>query len=66
MKVELTSALAHELEGTIPEFQDRLARLLNYASALGDYGDPHGELAVLHPHSREIMLSESGIKRRGY
>lgn len=55
----LTPALAHELGGTIPEFQDRLAWLLYYASAMGDYGDPHGILAVLSPQSGKVLVKES-------
>ena len=56
---KLTSALAHELEGTVPEFQDRLAWLLYYASAMGDYGDPSGILAVLSPQSGKVLVKES-------
>jgi len=58
--IELTPSLTFELEGTISKFQDRLARLLNYASAMGDYGDPHGELAVISPQSGKVLARESG------
>lgn len=57
--MDLTEALEFELEGTLPEFQDRLAWLLNYASAMGDYGDPYGVLAVLSPDSGEVLVKES-------
>ena len=57
--LELTPSLRFELEGTIPEWQDRLAWLLNYASAMGDYGDPHGILAVISPQSGRVLVKES-------
>ena len=60
--VKLTPSLADELEGTRPEFQDKLAWLLNYASAMGDYGDPHGELAILSPQSGKVLMRESEVK----
>ena len=55
---KLTPAMRFELEGTKPEYQDRLAELLNFASAMGDYGDPHGSLAVISPDTEKVLLRE--------
>lgn len=56
--MKLTEALEFELDGTKPEFQDKLAELLNFASAMGDYGDPYGELAVIDPQTGEVVKRE--------
>lgn len=64
--MKLTIPLEHELKGTKPEFQDRLAYLLYYASAMGDYGDLHGELAVINPVSGKVLKRESDISLFSY
>lgn len=59
--IKVTESLALELGNTIPKFQDKIARLLNYSSAMGDYGDPCGELAVLSPYGGKVLIKESDI-----
>ena len=60
-KPQLTPSLNFELEGMKPEYQDRLAELLNFANAMGDYGDPHGLLAVVSPISGKVLKCEKEI-----
>jgi len=56
--MKLTPALKQELAGMKPEYQDRLAWLLYYASGMGDYGDPHGVLAVVSPKTGKVLVTE--------
>ena len=56
--MEITPSLEHELDGMKPEYQDKLAWLLYYASGMGDYGDPHGKLAVVAPENKEVLVTE--------
>lgn len=58
MEIKVTTALARELDRTTPQFQDNIAELLRYASDMGDYGDPHGVLAVLSPQSGKVLKTE--------
>ncbi len=51
----LTPALKFELEGMKATYQDKIAELLNYASAMGDYGNPHGILAVISPDTGKVL-----------
>lgn len=53
--VKLTPFLKHELNQTKEDYQDNLAYLLYYASAMGDYGDPHGVLAVISPEGKVLI-----------
>ncbi len=61
---ELTPRLRFELEGTKPEYQERLAELLHFASAMGDYGDPHGVLAVISSVTGKILEREDGKEQK--
>ncbi len=58
--MRLTPSLEQELDGMKDEYQDGLAWLLNYASSMGDYGDPHGILAVLSPEGK-VLVTENDI-----
>lgn len=58
LEPKLTPTLSFELENTKAEYQDKLAELLNFASGMGDYGDPHGLLAVISPISGKILKVE--------
>lgn len=57
--MKLAPSLKQELDGMKPEYQDKLAWLLRYASGMGDYGDPHGILAVISPTSGRILVDEN-------
>lgn len=59
--VFLDPNLAFELDGTKLEYQTRLAELLNFASSMGDYGDPYGLLAVISPTSGKVLKVEGDI-----
>lgn len=53
--MELTEALKAELEDMTPEYQDKLAHLLNTASSMGAWGGNCGELAVVTPDGGVVM-----------
>ena len=55
---KLTPELRNELEGMKPKYQDKLAELLRFASAMGAYGDPYGILAVISPTSGRTLKSD--------
>ncbi|KKN75187.1 hypothetical protein LCGC14_0383460 [marine sediment metagenome] len=57
-KDELTPELRNELEGMKPEYQDKLAELLRFASDMGAYGDPFGILAIISPTSGRVLKSD--------
>ena len=59
---KLTPALKGELENTLPEFQDKLAELLNFSSSMGAYGGEYGVLAVISPHTGEVLKRENETK----
>ncbi len=63
-KIEVTQALAYELEGTRPEYQNAIARLLNYAEAMGAYGDSFGELAIISAKSGEVVARASKAPKK--
>ena len=56
--MELTESLKTELEGMTPEYQNKLAHLLNTASSMGAWGGNCGELAVVTPDGRVVMREE--------
>jgi len=55
--MELTEALKSELEDMSPEYQDKLAHMLNTMSTMGAWGGNYGEMAVI-TNRGDIVLRE--------
>lgn len=55
--MKLTESLEQELEGMTPEYQDKLAHMLNTMSAMGAWGGNYGEMAVI-TNRGDIVLRE--------
>ena len=53
--MELTEALKQELEGMTPEYQNKLAYMLNTASSMGAWGGNCAELAVVYPDGKIVL-----------
>jgi len=58
-EMELTEALKQELEGMKPEYQDKLAHLINTMHSSGAWGGDFADLAVVAKNTGEILLRDT-------
>jgi hypothetical protein len=57
--MKLTPSLKQELDNMTPEYQNKLAHLINVMNDWGSYGEHSADLAVVAPNSNDIIMRDS-------